>query len=292
MDGVGLAGSSATNPFTTVETPALGRLLGGPMTLERLQSRNGVVLTGLDATLGIAGLPQSATGQTSLFTGVNGAQVLGGHRTGLPGPQMRALVEAHGLFGRARAAGFEVTFANAYSAEYLAELDNGLQRPSVTTTAVRAAGLSFRRLEELSRGEAVTWDFCRDLAAHRSGARLVTIEASLAGRHLVAIAERHDLTVFESFLTDLAGHLKRGVDPAEAVRRLDAAVGGIEEAKDGKLTWILTSDHGNVEDSSVGTHTRNPVPLLAVGPGAGYFAAARSILDVPQLVLDLLGTSN
>ena len=34
---------------------------------------------GLDANLGVPGLPQSATGQTALFTGVNAPELLGRH---------------------------------------------------------------------------------------------------------------------------------------------------------------------------------------------------------------------
>ncbi len=243
----------------------------------------------LDATLDIPGLPQSATGQASLFTGRNGAALLGRHQTGLPGPRMRRLVEEHGLFGRVAAAGLEVTFANAYGADYVAALERGERRPSVTTIGVRAAGLALRSLEELAHGRAATWDLCRDLASRRVGVELEPIEARRAGEHLAALGAVHRLTVFETFLTDLAGHLKRGVSPREAVGRLDGAVEGVEAARTGDLTWILTSDHGNLEEGSHGSHTRNPVPLLAVGPAAPYFADAESILDVVPALLAALG---
>lgn len=246
------------------------------------------MLTPLDATLGVEGLPQSATGQASLFTGRNGPELLGRHQTGLPGPRMRRLVEEHGLFGRARASGLAVTFANAYTEAYVEALDAGRRRPSVTTVAVRAAGLELRTLDDLEHGAAVTWDLCRDRAAERLGVALAPIEAAVAGRHLATIAQRHDLTVFETFLTDLAGHLKRGVEAEEAIGRLDAALAGIEEAKEPGLTWVLTSDHGNLEDDSHGSHTRNPVPLLAVGPAARHFTDLESILEVTPRLLRAL----
>lgn len=289
VDGVGLGEPGPDNPLAREPTPVLRRLLGGPLTLEQCQERDDLVLVPLDATLGVPGLPQSATGQASLFTGRNGAALLGRHQTGLPGPRTRRLVETHGFLARAVEAGLEVTFANAYSEEYVAAVDRGERRPSVTTVAARAAGLALRGLEDLARGEAVTWDLCRDLAARRAGTPLEPIAASQAGRHLARLADRHRLTVFETFLTDLAGHLKRGVEPAEAVRRLDRALGGIEAAKSAALTWVLTSDHGNLEELSHGSHTRNPVPLLAVGPAARRFAGPRSILDVAPAVLAALG---
>jgi len=47
---------------------------------------------------------------------------------------------------------------------------------------------------------------------------------------------------------------------------------------------VLTSDHGNLEDVAHRRHTRADVPLVAVGPGAGAFGGARSILDVAAAV--------
>ena len=76
------------------------------------------------------------------------------------------------------------------------------------------------------------------------------------------------------------------------MERLDGVIGGLEENRPADLTWILTSDHGNLEDASVGTHTRNPVPLLAVGPAAGAFAGLSSILEVTPTILELLGAPN
>ena len=56
-----------------------------------------------------------------------------------------------------------------------------------------------------------------------------------------------------------------------------------------ELTLVVCSDHGNIEDSSTKMHSENPVPLLAVGPGAGWFSQANDLLDVAPAILDLLG---
>jgi hypothetical protein len=201
---------------------------------------------------------------------------------------MRAFVEADNLLRRARGAGRRVTFANAYTRGYLDDVAAGRRRASMTTTMARSAGLRFRLVADLERAQAVTWDYCRDLAAG-SGMEVTPIDAATAGAHLAGIAAGADLTLHETFLTDLAGHLKRGVEPRRAVERLDGVVAGLVEAADPDLTWVLTSDHGNLEDVSVSTHTRNPVPLLAVGPAAPLFAGAGSILEVTPRVLAALG---
>jgi 2,3-bisphosphoglycerate-independent phosphoglycerate mutase len=49
---------------------------------------------------------------------------------------------------------------------------------------------------------------------------------------------------------------------------------------------VVTSDHGNLEDLTTSNHTRNPVPLLAIGPIAAPMARAESITDVMGLLLN------
>jgi len=34
-----------------------------------------------------------------------------------------------------------------------------------------------------------------------------------------------------------------------------------------RMLVMLTSDHGNIEDGRVDTHTRNPIPTLLIGLG-------------------------
>ena len=86
IDGVGLAPPGKNNPFSVVATPCLSSLLDGKtLTLDaadRTYDRSS--LLSLDATLGVKGLPQSATGQATLFTGVNAARLLGFHLRGFP----------------------------------------------------------------------------------------------------------------------------------------------------------------------------------------------------------------
>ena len=51
---------------------------------------------------------------------------------------------------------------------------------------------------------------------------------------------------------------------------------------------LVTSDHGNLEDSR-GGHTRNEVPLIAIGPGhTDATSAVRALTDVSPFILRLL----
>jgi hypothetical protein len=285
VDGVGLAPAGPDNPLATAATPTLHRLLDGPLVAERVgRASPGAELTALDATLGVDGLPQSATGQTALFTGVNAAAEIGRHVSAFPGPRLRRLIRRHGLLGRLRRAGLDTTFANAYTRAYLGDLERGEARRSVTTCLVQYAGLEFRTEEELARQRAVPWDITGELFAARTGTVGAEVTAQAAGELLAAIAGRHRFTLFETFLTDLAGHRRLGVSPDEAISRVDGLLGGLVSGAPAELTILVTSDHGNIEELGGRRHTRNPVPLLAVGPAAGQFAALGSILDLAPAV--------
>jgi phosphopentomutase len=52
---------------------------------------------------------------------------------------------------------------------------------------------------------------------------------------------------------------------------------------------VLVSDHGNLEAAEHTSHTRNPVPMLAIGPAADAFAGLERIDRVTPRLLRLLG---
>ena len=248
-----------------------------------------MALAALDAVLGVPGLPQSGTGQTSLFTGVNAQAAIGHHVPALPGPRLRALIDEHSVLKRLAAVGRKVTFANAYTADYAERLASGESRGSATTHAVLAAGIPLRTLVDLERGDAVTWDITGELFIRRAGIAVEPIAPALAGERLARLAARHRFTLYETFLTDLAGHGRWGIAPADAVTRLDGLIGGVLAARPPELTVLLTSDHGNLEEPWHKSHTANPVPLLAVGPAAPAFADLTRLDEVAPRVRAVLG---
>ncbi len=150
--------------------------------------------------------------------------------------------------------------------------------------------MPFRQIDELERGEAVSWDIERDLFRERTGERVEPVTARQAGGHLAAVAAGFDLTLFETFLTDVAGHARWGVTAELALGRLDRLLAGVLASEAPGLTLLLTSDHGNIEDATTRSHTLNPVPLLVVGPLAEAFASLESIVEVtPRIVRALAG---
>jgi hypothetical protein len=269
--------------------PHLARLLGGPLvqeTVDGLAARDTLVLRAVDACLGVPGLPQSATGQTALFTGVNAAALLGEHVTAHPTARLREVIAEHSILKRAVEAGKRALFANAHSERFWQKVREGKGRLAASTLTAMAAGLEIPTLEDLARGRAVLWDITHEIASTHMGYELPLVEPAEAGKRLARLADEFDLLLFESFLPDLAGH--RRIEPGRVLGLLDDFLGGVLAHQSPGTTLVLCSDHGNLEDTTTKMHTTNPVPLLALGPGAACFRQATAITDVAPAILGLL----
>ena len=283
LDGMGLAHASATNPFTVSSMPRLAALLNGPLTAQSQQSSPTLLLKGIDACLGIDGLPQSATGQTSLFTGINAAALLGYHLPAFPNEPLVKTIHETSLLKAAAEKGLSCTFANAYSPRYFELVAKGLRMHSVTTQCVLAAKLPFRTTEDLRRGEAVYWDMTNE---HLSDSGIAVIEPGLAGWRCAKLSQQFDLVLYENFLPDVLGHRRDYAAIARMLRGLDEFLHAFLKETGPDHSLVVTSDHGNIEDLTTGNHTRNPVPLLAIGPIAAPMTRAESITDVMGLLLN------
>jgi 2,3-bisphosphoglycerate-independent phosphoglycerate mutase len=288
LDGLGLAPAGEHNPFSHAVMPAVQRLLGGPLLPGTLQADDGLLFAALDTLLGVPGMPQSATGQTALFTGVNAAALIGYHRPAYPNAQLTDVIHQHNILRRAVDAGHGATFANAYSQEYFDKVKRENRRMSVTTHSVLGAGIPFRWLSDLEHGEAVYWDITGEHIRLQRGIDLPTVTPEQAGANLARVGRTSDLVLFECFLPDLIGHRKDLSAARGFLNLLDRFLDSLWRAIPPDTTSVVCSDHGNLEDLSRGIHTVNPAPLLVKGPGAGAFAAARSLIDVAGPVLAVL----
>ena len=97
LDGVGLGNDDPDhNPFSKAHLPRLTELLGG----QRLVSKTAplenetTTLLPIDACMGVAGTPQSATGQASLLTARNVPAETGTHYGPKPNAAIKEIVEA------------------------------------------------------------------------------------------------------------------------------------------------------------------------------------------------------
>lgn len=240
--------------------------------------------TPIDAQLEVEGIPQSATGQTTMLTGINAARRVGTHVEGFPGPQLRPVVRANNIFTQLRAKGVACTFANAYVRQPGNKLPLYLQ--SVTTVATLAAFGKTRNREDLLAGQALTHDITRETLAVDYD--LPLIEEAEAAAQLAVLAGGHSFTLFEFFLTDRAGHRGTREDCQRVLGVLDrflAALMTSVENTEG-LCLVLTSDHGNVEAPETRRHTCNPVPWIVFGGEDAPRKTISSLVDVvPALLL-------
>jgi 2,3-bisphosphoglycerate-independent phosphoglycerate mutase len=283
LDGVGLGANVDTNPFALAKTPLLESLLGSKLTngLEPFAKDN-LVFKQLDATLGFTGLPQSATGQTTLLTGKNGAEIMQGHYGPYPGPTLKKELDEGTLFSEVMALGRRATLTNLYPPGYFRAIETKQQKYNVPVYAAKQAGLELLRINDYREGKAISVDMTGEYL-HNHDATLGSVSSFEMGKRLAAIAGQNDFTFFDLWLTDQAGHRWSLEECIRLVETLDSFIRGVVENL-ADVTLIITSDHGNLENKLVKTHTLAKVPLIVVGKHAADFASAESLLDVAPMI--------
>jgi 2,3-bisphosphoglycerate-independent phosphoglycerate mutase len=287
IDGVGIGTRGAHNPLDGLGSEFFSIFQGEDA---RLPFGGKAAVT--DARLGVDGLPQSATGQTTILTGVNAPALIGRHLHGYPSPRLKAALAEHSIYKKLMSRGKSVTFANAYTPSYFESPPRFL---SATTVAAVSAGVSLRTLEDLAEGQAVCHDFTNRLLIER-GLRVKECAPEEAGANLARLAARHDFTLYEHFITDRIGHERNREAVREMTRshtlKLTTFVRAVIETCDlAEQTVIVTSDHGNIEDASTRGHTLNPVATLCFGPGRDFVASrTQSLVDITPSIVDVLQT--
>ncbi len=214
-------------------------------------------------------------------------------------------IKNESLFAKARNLGISAGFLNAFHdrhAEKYARVFRGDEpRPkrfhmSASTIAALAGGArddEARMLageNALGDGRAATFDLTGDAIRARGyhAPRRSIVDAAHA---IAAGAHEKDLALFETFLTDEAGHAQDTAWARHEIVRLDRFLGALFDSLDAnKDLVVITSDHGNLEDLSTRSHTRNRIPLFAWGKDASTFtnavaAAGGSLASVAGVLL-------
>lgn len=265
--------------------PFLAGLLGGPLLAGPPILTETMLFKPVDATLGVPGRPQSATGQTALYTGRNAPEFLGRHLTGFANGSLRILIEESGIFKQVLALGGQPTAANLYSKEYFQAIEDRRIRYSVGALLNLTSGVPFRMPEDYARGEALFWDITNRYSRSR-GFPLPLITPQEAGRRLARLAEKYDVTLFECYLPDYAGHAQDMPRALEVLGEIDGLIEGIILNKSSETSLVICSDHGNIENLGIKVHTLNPVPLLVFGPAAPAFANVETIMGLTPVLVE------
>lgn len=284
LDGIGLGANDPNkNPFARIRMPNLENLLGGRKLVSGSAPSVGerATLLSLDATLGVPGLPQSATGQAVLLTGVNVPAQIGEHYGPKPNPAVAKYLLNGNLFSQMRLAGRSAALLNAYPPRYFHSVDSGKRLYSSIPLAVTSAGLRLFSKDDLFAGRALSADFTGAGWASMLGFPDVPIlSPKEAGRRMALLAARYDFSMFEYWSTDYAGHKQDMPWAMEQLATFDGVVGGMMEAWDPGDLVLITSDHGNMEDLSTRRHTEAPVPAILIGPEADRATFAEGLTDL------------
>jgi len=292
VDGIGLGDADpAINPFAAATLPTLHALLNGRRVIAENAPYHGAhaSLIPIEATLGIAGLPQSGTGQTALFTGQNAAAMFGRHFGPWVPTALRDVLAKQNVLTLAAQAGRSVAFANAYPEEVFTNTGRGRDplRAGPPIAAI-GAGVLNRHTPELMRGDAIASEIINEgWRKHLNRTELPVITAAQAGANLARITAQHDMTMFAHYSTDHVGHTGEMEACVAALERVDEMIGGLLNSDVEDLTIALVSDHGNLEDVRVG-HTLNPAVGLFIGPARNQLTRdVHSLTDVAPRVLEL-----
>lgn len=291
IDGVGIGENDPSkNPFfqrefaflhaTFDETPHLKN--------QELEKNNKFVFP-VDANLGVEGLPQSGTGQTAIFCGINAAKKIGKHFGPYPYSSLVPIIKEENIFKKLIDQKKRVMFANAYPKVFFEYLKSGGRRLSVTSLSYYLTGLRLNTSTDVWRGNALTAEITNRRWNERLKYKLPQIKPETAAKRLIKISSQNDFTLYEYFLTDHVGHWRIKPEREIIFEELDRFLSYIIKNLPDKLTLLICSDHGNLEDISVKTHTQNPALAISAGRFGEYlFQNIKSLPHIRNAVINII----
>jgi 2,3-bisphosphoglycerate-independent phosphoglycerate mutase len=283
IDGLGIGSRGPQNPLDGLEDAE-------PLAIFRDEipktQHDGIVVS-TDARLGVEGRPQSASGQTTILTGINAPGLLGYHKQGFPNAAMLEIIRDNSIFLQLTRAGIApITFANTYTQRFFDERPRWV---SATTAAVEAAGLPFRTLVDLKADRAVYQDFTNGVLIER-GEDVLPRTPDQAAKVLASIVAENCFTLYEYFITDKVGHAQDAQAARSVLQTVARLIRGLLARIDlTQTSVILTSDHGNIEDLSTRNHTLNLIPTIIWGANKESIAnRIKSLADITPVIVEAL----
>ena len=211
--------------------------------------------------------------QTTILTGINAAQALGFHHGPWVSPSLIPILDQNIL----KQIG-DVRLANFYPTQYLDSLKTGKRKLNAIATSALSAGAKL----ENETGLGIS-PLLRQIEDNPKDEKIYGWAKSF-------MASKHTITIFDLWWTDSVGHEMNLPEAQALALRLEQFCKFCLENRDSETLFLITSDHGNFEDLRVKTHTRNPVPLAAVGAGAVHFAQVSSLIGIAKAVLTFIKT--
>jgi 2,3-bisphosphoglycerate-independent phosphoglycerate mutase len=282
IDGLGIGTRGPHNPLDNLDANPLAVFQD-----EEPQTFLEGIVVPTDPRLGIEGRPQSASGQTTILTGVNAPAAVGYHKQGFPNKALLEIIERKSIFKQLTDAGVSpITFVNAYTSRFFAERPRWV---SATTAAVEAAQMKFRTVTDLREGQAVFMDFTNRILIERG--EPVTERSEVEAATILAnIVAANRFSLYEYFITDKVGHAQDMQLARKILTSLALFIRELLVRVDlNRTTVILTSDHGNIEDLSLRNHTMHAVPTIVWGAQRERIASRiQTLADITPTIVALL----
>jgi len=284
IDGVGIGKQGKMhNPFFKYRFKTFEKIFREIPSLENPRLTNGThFLFPADATLGVEGFPQSGTGQAAIFCGFNAPKFAGKHYGPHPYSTTIPILQKEHILVYFRKKYNSSYFANAYPKAFFDYINSGRTRLGVTTLTCKLAGIRLNRVTDVRAGRALTSELINERWNKRLGYKLKVISPKTAARRLLRIASRYKFTLYEYYLSDHLGHLRLANEFEKLFAEMDEFLFTLlNEIGPKKQTLVICSDHGNLEDLSVKTHTRNPALTITAGKAAQKIA--ETVTDITQI---------
>ena len=284
IDGVGIGEQDYEfNPFFKYGFKIFNMILKEtPHKQNQYIEKDGMYIFPSDARLGVEGLPQSGTGQVSIFCGMNAPKFVGKHFGPFPYSTTIPILKEQNIFKTYKDMGRSAYFVNAYPKVFFDYLKSGKTRLSTTSLCCRLTGMKLNSVTELRQSKALTAEITNERWNRKLKYQLKVISPETAARRLLRIAGKHDFTLYEFFHTDHLGHGRITEEFESIYNNLDRFLFTIlSELNKDEITLVVCSDHGNFEDLSVKTHTMNPALTITAGKKARELA--ESIKDLTEI---------
>ncbi len=267
LDGVGIGEEdSKINPFVQKRFKFLEEIFGGTPTLEnQVFSKNNKYLFPVDANMGVDGLPQSGTGQTSIFCGVNASEIIGKHFGPFPYSTLKPIIEKENIFNSFLEKDLSVSFANAFPKIFFDYINSGRKRLNVTTLMALYSKVKMFDVDDMIAGRGVSSDLTNRRWNTKLKYDISVITPEEAANRLLKITGENDFTLFEYFFTDHLGHGRNKDEFEILLDDLDRFLYEIISNISDDTALMICSDHGNLENIGVKGHTNNPTLSITAG---------------------------
>ncbi|MBW0432905.1 metalloenzyme [Leptospira yasudae] len=301
IDGIGFGPDDpATNPFSRYAKSFFLPLAGKPIPEDAPETLKKAFFLKTDASLGIKGLPQSATGQTSLWTGINACKVLQRHLSGFPTFTLKKIISKYSIIRVLEEHGFKADLLNCYTPAFTDYVKKNPRHVSASTLIQMASDKPLKNMDDLRQGKGLYMDITHEYLKEFSRGYLDDSDDLFrvrdpyeTGTSIIRNCkeEGYTLCIYEFFLTDKVGHKMHWEAAEKYIGELESFFKGVLETLNPEEDQlIVTSDHGNLEDLSVDVHTLNQVPTVLYGKHTEVLKSKiKAIVDIPMAIYDILG---